>query len=284
MPHTILITGASGRLGSALVRAFAPEHRVVQFSLDDPCTPEQRQAGTCLHGCVTDSAAVERAMDGVDTVIHCAAVPGALAPFDGLMKTNVLGTFNVLEAAGRQPRVRHVVFLSSLQWHGLHEVHGGRQSPRYLPIDEAHPSLATGYYDTSKVMGEYLCQTYVKRFGKPCVALRPGWIITPDAEPTFRAVPPPDRPHLNDYVGSCDVVDAVRRAMDYAPPDGFEAFLLHAPDQRSTLPTAELIARYFSGVKAAPSQFDARDEFAALVDCARAREKLGWSPQFRCKR
>jgi nucleoside-diphosphate-sugar epimerase len=284
MSSTVLITGASGRLGSALVRSFAQDHHVVQFSIDDPCTPEQRRLGTCIHGCITDVDAVARAMDGVDAVVHCAAIPGPVAPFDQLMKINVLGTFNVLEAAGHHPRVRQVVFLSSIQWHGLHEEHGGLQSPQYLPLDEAHPSLATGYYDTSKVMGEYLCETFVKRFRKPCVALRPGWIITPEAESTFRAVSPPGRPHLNDYVGACDVVDAVRRALDYEPEGGFDAFLLHADDQRSTMPSRELVARYYPSAIVDRDRLGGCDGFAALVDCGRARERLGWQPQFRCAR
>ncbi len=284
MSRTILITGASGRLGSALVRAFSNEHSVIQFSLDDCSPPEVRDAGPCIQGCITDAAAVARAMDGADAVVHCAAIPGPVKPFDALMKTNVLGTFNVLEAAGHNARVQQVVFLSSIQWHGLHESHGGRQTPRYLPIDEAHPSLATGYYDSSKVIGEYLCETYVKRFKKPCVALRPGWIITSDAEPTFRAVAPPAHPHLNDYVGVCDVVDAVRRALEYDPRGGFEAFLLHADDQRSTMPSVELVSRRYAGVPYAPDRLAGYGGFAALVNCSRARDRLGWAPKFRCKR
>lgn len=264
--------------------ALAAEYDVAQLSLDEPPAAELRESGSYFVGSITEPELVARAVDGADAVVHCAAVPGAIEPFDKLMTTNVVGTFCLLEAAGRSPSVQQVVFMSSIQWHGLHEEHGGHQTPLFLPITEEHPSLATGYYDTSKVQGEYLCDVYTKRFGKPCVALRPGWIITAELEPTFKAVPPPDRPHLNDYIGTCDVIAAVRSALDYDPPSGFEAFLIHADDQRSTLPSANLAKRYFPRVPYDADALGRCNGFGALVDCSRAKERLGWQPQYRCQR
>ncbi len=277
----ILITGASGRLGAALTRDLSRDHDVMQFALVPPADAEQRATGTFLAGSVCDSGMVREAMEGVDIVVHAAAVPAPLEPFVKLMETNVLGTFVLLEEAGKSPTVRQVIFISSLSWHGLHERHGGPQLPQYLPIDEDHPSMASGYYDTSKVQGEYLCGVFARRFRKPVVALRPGWTISEDLEARFHAMPPVDRPHLNDYVGTRDVVSAVRCALSYEPPGGFEPFLLHAHDQRSTMPSLELVARWFPGIRV---DRDRVREFNALVACDRARERLGWKPEFRCLR
>ncbi len=280
----LLITGSSGRLGGALARELATEHEIVQLDVLEPPTDELRELGPVFQGSITDVSLVEEAMEGVDTVVHCAAFPGPIEPFDELMATNVQGTFVLLEEAGKRDGVDGFIYVSSIQWHGLHERHGALQLPEFLPIAEEHPSLATGYYDTSKVVGEHLCRVYTQRFGKPCVAVRPGWTITEEVEPVFKALPTPDHPNLNDYVGTSDVVDAVRLLLDYDPPDGFEAFLLNAEDQRSTMPSLELVEKFFPGIPVDSEKLEACDGFGALVDCTRARERLEWTPKFRCQR
>ena len=163
----LLITGSSGRLGGALARHLAAEHEIVQLDLLEPHAAELRGLGPVFEGSITDVSLVERAMEGVDAVVHCAAFPGPIQPFDELMETNVQGTFVLLEEAGKREGVDQFIYVSSIQWHGLHEEHGARQLPEFLPITEEHPSLATGYYDTSKVLGEHLCQVYTQRFGTP---------------------------------------------------------------------------------------------------------------------
>ena len=284
MGRRILITGSSGRFGSALTMDLAREHEVVQLGLEAPVSPEQRELGPVFTGTVTDPKTVERAMDGVDTVVHCAAVPGAFPPFERLMETNVMGTYTVLEAAGRSESVTQFLFMSSLNWHGLHERYGGVQKPVYLPLDEEHPSLAPGYYDTSKVLGESLCATYAKRFGKPAVALRPAWIIGGELTESFKARPPGTGPGLYDYIGVDDLIDGVRRLLDYDPPDGFEAFLFHAEDQRSSCPSAELVERFLGDTRIDEERLARCGGFGALVNCDRAAERLGWTPRFKCAR
>lgn len=284
MGRRILITGSSGRFGSALTMDLAREHEIVQLSLEKPALPEQKELGPTFTGSVTDPELVERAMEGVEVVVHCAAIPGALPPFQTLMETNVLGTYTVLEAAGQNKAVRQFLFMSSLHRHGLHERHGGIQTPVYLPVDENHPSLATGYYDTSKVLGESLCATYVKRFAKPAVAMRPGWIVGGDLQRGFAATSPGPGPSLYDYVGAADLIDGVRRLLDYEPADGFEAFLFSAEDQRSTCPSMELAERFAKEARVDNERLSRCGGFGALVNCDRASERLGWTPQFRCSR
>lgn len=284
MRRRILITGSSGRLGGILTRRLASIADIVQLDALEPMRPDQRELGPFFQGSILDRARVAEAMEGVDTVVHCAAYPGAIRPFDALMETNALGTFSMLEEAGAQDSVSQFIFVSSIQWHGLHEEFGHRQSPEFLPITEAHPSLATGYYDTSKVVAEHLCKVYTQRFKKPCVAMRPGWIISEEVEASFHATDPPEYPHLNDYVGASDLVEAVRLLLDYEPKDGFEAFLFHADDQRSTIPSVELAERYFPGLPVDREKLEAEDGFGALVDCTRAKERLRWTPTFRCQR
>ena len=280
----ILITGSSGRLGGTLVSQFAGDHDIVQLDVLEPPTAEQYALGPVFQGSITDVSLVERAMEGVDVVVHCASFPGAITPYRELMETNVLGTFVLLEEAGKREGVEQFIHVSSIQWHGLHEGHGARQAPELLPITEDHLSVATGYYDTSKVLAEHLCAVYTERFGKPCVAMRPGWIITEEVEPVFKALPPPDTPHLNDYVGVSDLVEAVRLLLDYDPTDGFEAFLFSAEDQRSTVQSLELAKNNFPGARVDEAKLGACGGYGALVDCTRAKERLEWTPKFRCQR
>jgi nucleoside-diphosphate-sugar epimerase len=280
--RTILITGSSGRLGSALAAALKGRHAIVQLDARAP-SDDQCGVGRVFTGRVTDPALVAEAMDGVDTVIHCAAIPSTRKPYHAVVESNVMGTFHVLEAAGNSKKVEQFIYISSLTWHGLSESPFTNR-PLFLPISEDHPSLAVDYYACSKVQAEYWCEKYVARFRKPVVAVRPPMIVTLKAQPEFRAGPAPEFPHLNDYVGTSDLIDGILRCMDYEPPGGFDRFLFHAVDQRSTSPTLELIDRYWPKVNCDREKLILCDGFAAMIDCARARDRLGWAPHFRCLR
>jgi nucleoside-diphosphate-sugar epimerase len=278
----ILITGSSGRLGSALVQALHPCHDVVQLDTREP-NPQQRTIGPVFTGSVTDARVVAQAMKGVDTVIHCAAIPHTRKPYKELLETNVLGTFLVLEEAGNRKEVEQVIYISSLQWHGLSEPPYGHR-PLYLPINEDHPSLAVDYYPCSKVQAEYWCERYVQRFGKPVVVVRPPAIVSIERQPGMKAGPLPEYPHLNDYVGTTDLVDGIIRCIEYHPQGGLDRFLLHAADQRSTTPSLDLARRYWPGVPVDREKLSLCEGFGALVDSARAAERLAWKPQYRCRR
>jgi len=282
--RTILVTGASGRLGSAVAEILGRDHDLVLFDVHGPADAAQRRLGRCVVGSITDRAAVAAAFEGVDTVVHCAGIAWSNRPFDKLLNVNVGGTVNLLEEAGTRQEVEQFIFISTIRVHGVLEENRDEFMPRHLPFDETHPLLTVEYYGGGKVQAEHWCRMYVRRFGKPVVTFRPTYIVQLPHEPEFAAQPEPGRPALLDYVGASDVVKAIALALDHHPKDGFDAFLLHAVDQRSTTPTLELADRYFPNVPADREKLAACDGFAAFVDCTHARNALGWEPAFRCAR
>ncbi|NIA14275.1 MAG: NAD-dependent epimerase/dehydratase family protein, partial [Nitrospiraceae bacterium] len=242
--RTILITGASGKLGSALVHSLSGTHQIVQLDLEEP-TAAQRAIGPFHTGSITDPMAVAAAMDGVDTVIHAGAIPWSLKPYHLLIRTNVMGTFVLLEQAGVCGHVEQFIYISSIMMHGLCNPRIKLRLPDYLPIDEDHASKAVDLYPCTKAQAEFWCRNYVERFGKPCIAIRPPLIITLDSEGQFEAQPVGEQPSLHEYIGTSDLLDAITRALDYHPLDGFDRFLVHAADQRSTMPSMEIAERFF---------------------------------------
>src|SRR5262245_19136906 len=104
----ILITGSAGRIGQACVRALA-DLPVRGFDLLP--TPGAAESVT---GDIADMAAVRRAVVGVHTVIHLAATPDDDDFMIRLLPNNIVGTYNVMEAA-QQARVKRVILASSGQ-------------------------------------------------------------------------------------------------------------------------------------------------------------------------
>ena len=122
---SVLVTGGTGSFGQAFVRCLLDTtqvKRVCIFSRGEHAQAAMRRAlgddPRCrwLIGDVRDEARLQRAMQGVDAVVHAAALKrietGAYNP-EEMVKTNVLGTMNVVEAACKAPGVRLVVGLSS---------------------------------------------------------------------------------------------------------------------------------------------------------------------------
>lgn len=278
----ILVTGASGTLGSALARRLAPDNEVVRFDVKAP--PAHKPAGfRTVVGSITDADAVATAVAGVDAIVHCAAIPGETNPRRRVVETNVMGTFLLLEAASLA-RVEQFVYISSIHWFGIQEHGLPVRMPAFLPIDERHPSYAVNAYGCSKVSAEYWCQWYSRRFGRSVVVIRPPLIVDTALQPTLAASALATEAGLYDYIALSDLVEAVIRTLDYRPAGGFDQFVVHAEDQRSTIPSLELVERFFPGIPADREKLSRSGGFGALFACTHARDLLGWRPQFRCKR
>ncbi len=162
----ILVTGADGFIGRALVKRLRESGALVT-GLD------LKDADIC------DPASLLKFKSGhkYELVYHLASisyVPRAWQDPQGMYRTNLLGTLNVLEFC-RVRQVKKLVFMSSYVY--------GR--PKYLPIDEEHPVAPANPYAWSKYLGEMLCRAYANDFGLNCVILRPFNIYGPGQKADF---------------------------------------------------------------------------------------------------
>lgn len=154
----VLVTGATGRIGSRLARRLLERgHEVRTVVLpDDPNADLPASMDVeCLSGDLTSFDMTLRAADGVDAVFHLAALM-AFFPSDSprLFEANIRGTYNLLEAAmQRAKRPLRLVFASSDQ------VYPGPFA-MYRPTDETHPRLPITFYGLTKVIGEDMFHFY----------------------------------------------------------------------------------------------------------------------------
>jgi nucleoside-diphosphate-sugar epimerase len=213
----ILITGAAGRIGRRLIEELLPRGHELR-GCDQVEGPGLEIPYTVAD--IRGLEAMEAACAGCEAVVHLAAIPGP-GPRDRrdqwteIVHRNILGTYNVLEAAVRQG-VRRVVFASSLCAEGwLPGEHFHR--PRYFPLDEEHPLQTEEPYGMSKQIGEIYGWGFHKRCGLEFLSLRPmnvqdavanGPGVLHSAQPTWQRV---DRG---------DVAQAFRLALEAEIPWG----------------------------------------------------------------
>jgi nucleoside-diphosphate-sugar epimerase len=210
----VLITGAAGRLGQVLMPSLAKHYEVV--GLDRRRMPDP----TFGHGSIRRPHSLRAAFKGVDVVVHLAADPRWEAPWSSVLRTNIKGTRNVLEAA-RISGVRRVVFASSNNVTAGYEhdepwasvVAGSYEGldPAELPrISTRMPPRPTTPYAVGKLFGEAACRYYSERFQLSTICLRIG-SVTPDDRPhTLR--------HFATLLTHADLVRLVRSAIE-APKD-----------------------------------------------------------------
>jgi UDP-glucose 4-epimerase len=231
-----------------------------------------------------DPAAVRRAADGCNAVVHAGALAHDTAgsPED-IMAVNVLGTWHVLLAAEAAGAGR-VVYFSSGQVFGAAE---GERLPDYFPVDDAHPRRAMRPYGLSKCLAEDLCAGFTARTGIPTVALRPAWVWDPGMyqriEAQWRANPASEWTPTWEYgqfVDVRDVVDAVQRALD-VPLTGHHRMLLCAADIAATEPTLDMAKRFASPVPVRDAASFQSAPRRSLFDCTTAARVLGWQPRYR---
>ena len=160
----VLITGAAGRIGGVLREGLRDSYRL---RLTDRTPVEDLLEGeSFVEGDVTDLAAMEAAIDGVDGIVHLAGFPATTTPWEACFQVNMGGTYNVYEAARRRG-VRRIVFASSNHVTGFYEQEGTYTKPDM-------PERPDSLYGVSKAFGEDLGQYYVDEFDLQIVCLRIG--------------------------------------------------------------------------------------------------------------
>lgn len=270
----VAVTGGSGRIGRYVARELRRHAEVVNVDLRVGELVQEWVACDVL-----DPVAVRRALRGVDAVCHLAGLDyDAAASEQDYLLANVLGSWNVLEAAAKNG-VSRVVVTSSVTAYGLLDS-GFVHKPRYLPIDECHPCRPVDAYSVSKRIVEDLGEAWATKADMSVVTLRPMHVVMKETLQSFvQFVERVPAGWLFNYVAAEDVARGFRRALEI---DGVtcDTFLLGATDTARPEPTLEWYART---VGALPRILDPRlyceHPLASVFSLEKSREVLGWAPQ-----
>lgn len=168
MSERYLITGGAGFLGINLCRYLLERgHSVRTLDIAPFSYPERSQVDV-LDGDVRMQGDVDRALDGIDVVVHAAAAL-PLAPRTDIFSTTVDGTKLLLERA-RARHIQRFIFTSSTAVYGI---------PDHHPIVESDRLSGVGPYGESKIQAEQLCEA-ARAWGMCISILRPKSFVGPE--------------------------------------------------------------------------------------------------------
>jgi CDP-glucose 4,6-dehydratase len=298
--RSVFVTGGTGLLGSwlikqlievganvvCLVRDWVPQSELVR-------SRRIEQVNT-VRGDIVDPNLVERILGEyeVEVVFHLAAqtiVGIANRNPVSTFSTNIEGTWNLLEACRRSPKVVSIVVASSDKAYGAQE---------HLPYDETMPLQGRHPYDVSKSCADLIAQTYAASYNLPVAITRCGnfygggdlnWNrVVPG---TIRSVLRGERPvvrsdgnFVRDYFyiedGAAAYMLLAERLASYAALRG-QAFNFSNESQVSVLEMVELILRKMNSSLRPEVLNQASNEIRhQYLSAERARTTLNWQPQF----
>ncbi len=172
----VLVTGAGGFIGSHLteylVREGAKVRAFVRYTSRRDIgmlrlLPENILAEVdIVEGDLRDPQAVNQAMEGKEIVFHLGAlisIPYSYRHPREVVETNVLGTFNVLQA-GLERQIGRVIHTSTSEVYG---------TAVRVPMDESHPLQAQSPYSASKIGADKLAESFFDTYDLPVVTIRP---------------------------------------------------------------------------------------------------------------
>ena len=172
----VLVTGASGFIGSHLVEALvlkgAEVKTLVRYNSRNDWGMLENIPGDIKEnldvttGDIIDFGIVKNAIKDCDIVFHLAALIGIpysyVAP-ESYVNTNIRGTLNVMQAS-REEGVEKIVHTSTSEVYG---------TAKYVPIDENHPLQGQSPYSASKIGADMLAHSYFLSFNTPIAIIRP---------------------------------------------------------------------------------------------------------------
>jgi NAD dependent epimerase/dehydratase len=295
--RSALITGAGGFVGShlteRLVREGAHVRAMVHYNAlgtwgwleHSPVRGDVEVVASDL----ADRDSVARAMKGSEVVFHLGAliaIPYSYEAPASYVRTNIVGTLNVLQAA-RELGVERIVHTSTS------EVYGTAQ---YVPIDEKHPLQGQSPYSASKIGADKMAEAFHRSFGVPVVTVRPFNTFGP--RQSARAVIPTI---ITQCLAGSDTIRlgslAPTRDFNYVA-DSVEGYLLAAGSDRAVGMVINLgsgreisigdLARTIVEMTGSTATIESDDRRVRpeaseverlLADNALARSLLGWSPR-----
>ena len=274
MAERILVTGGSGKLGKWVI-ADLQEHGYQVVNAD-------RRKAENVHTIdvdLCDLGHAYAAIAGVDAIVHLAAIPSPGGhPPEVVFNTNVMSTFNVLQAAVTLG-IRKLVLASSLSALGL--AYSFRPVDlHYLPINEAHPLLAQDAYGISKIVGENMADGFARRDPALSVtSLRFTLILTPEelktVIPNLQEQEESSASILWTYIDTRDAARCIRLCLQNSEA-GHKIFYVNAPNTFARKPTLDLLKKYYANVSIEASQLG---DYTAPIDCTAVSQIIGFQPE-----
>ena len=287
----ILVTGSQGGIGRWLVKALLEAGHTLR-TLDQAAEPRGID-WEHFPGDVRDLSLVRRAVQGMEAVMHLAAILSETKGLELLYTVNIQGTWNILMAC-EEAGITRVINFSSVQAIG-------HSSPVHtdlsFPLDDQVPKQPYHAYQTSKQVGEEICTAYARQHGLEIFSLRPtyvfrsnsgadrGWLGRPDEVRAHQAA--------NDYwsfVDVRDVCEAARLCLTAPlsnpwgrPQGGHQTLMLSSDYTHARLPTVELARKYYPHIvwpRVTPEEYTKDNPFRSLIDSSLAKQALGWQPVF----
>jgi uronate dehydrogenase len=155
---TVLITGATGDVGTHLARELAGKYKL---RLSDR---RSLKAKNFVQADITKMPDALKITKGVDAIVHLGGY-SVEGPWDAILQANIIGCYNVFEAA-RRNGVKRIVFPTSNHATGFYR--------RDQTIDHRVYPKPDGRYGVSKVFGEALGSLYADKYGMQCFMIRIG--------------------------------------------------------------------------------------------------------------
>jgi len=158
---TVLITGATGDVGTHLRRELATKYKL---RLSDQRPLKAEKGASFIRADVSKMADALKITRGVDAVVHLGGY-SVEGPWEGILQANIIGCYNVFEAA-RRNGVKRIVFPTSNHAVGFYR--------RDQTIDHRVYIKPDGRYGVSKVFGEALGSLYADKYGMEMFMIRIG--------------------------------------------------------------------------------------------------------------
>jgi uronate dehydrogenase len=188
---TVLITGATGDVGTHLSRELAGKYKL---RLSDKRPLKAPKGQTFVKADISRMADAMRITKGVDAIVHLGGY-SVEGPWEGILQANIIGCYNVFEAA-RKNGVKRIVFPTSNHAVGFYR--------RDQTIDDHVYPRPDSRYGVSKVFGEALGRLYVDKYGMEMFMIRIG-----NVNPR-----PLDKRRLSIWISPRDVAQLVSIGID----------------------------------------------------------------------
>lgn len=265
----IFLTGSKGFIGQAAHEAFGNAgYQVEGYDIKDD------------HD-ILDSESVAKQMIGCQMVVHLAAIEDQTSL--RVMQTNLLGTWNVLNAAS-QIKVEKLVFVSSADALGVFQ---GEGTPKYLPLDDDYPCHPKTPYSISKKLAEDMCYHFCHSTRIPTLCFRPPGVWDTS---TYRriAAARKERPEYEwdpywEYGAFLDIRDFTSGITMALEKDfsGFHCLLVASDDiTTSGMTSLQLIKKIHPNVSWRGGIEYESKPYKSLIRTDNAKCLLGWFPKY----